>query len=135
MKKFLKIAAAALLITFILVLMFNIFQPKPFKFESFKTAEEAKSYLDERYLGQDISKVLKDVSLAGAECKERSEKISKREMAIQIDEEYEKIFVCKYWNNIISWDPFGIYVLELYADNARKLVGIFVRKKTKLQVP
>ena len=31
-----------MLATFAIVLMFNIFESKPFKFENFKTAEEAK---------------------------------------------------------------------------------------------
>jgi hypothetical protein len=40
--------------------MINIFTPKPFKFENFKTEEEAQAYFDKHYpIGSD-SKILFD---------------------------------------------------------------------------
>lgn len=123
------------LIIFTSVLLYNIFEGKPFKFENFKTAKEAKAYLDEHYpLGSNINIILKDISLAGAECIERAEKIPLREISIKIDGEYEKVYICEYWNNFISLDPFSIYTLFIYADNQKKLIGIFVKNESKLQI-
>lgn len=118
------------------VLMFNIFEDKPFKFENFKTGEEAKAYLDEHYpLGTEINIILKDLSLAGAQCMERAEKIPKHQISIQIDGDYEKVYICEYWNSFISIDPFSMYILALYADADEKLVGIFIKKESKIELP
>ena len=124
------------LVGFVAVLLYNVFEQKPFKFENFKTVDEAKAYLDEHYpLGTDIDIILKDISLAGADCMQRPEKIPMHEISIKIDGEYEKVYVCEYWNNFISLDPFSIYTLLLYADENQNLVDVFVKKESKLQIP
>lgn len=136
MKTFLISFIIIILVTFVSVLLFNIFESKPFKFENFKNAEGAKAYMDKHYpLGEDISKILKDVSLAGATCIERPEKIAKHRISIHIEGEYKKIYECSYSNNFISLDPFSGYYLMIYSDHNEKLVGIFVKKESKIEFP
>ncbi len=113
----------------------NSFESKPFKFENFKTAEKVKSYLDEHYLGKGINVILEDLSKVGAECMVRPEKIPKHQISINLDGEYDRVYVCDYRNNFISFDPFGVYYFSLYVDDSDKLIGIFVKKKSKLEIP
>lgn len=121
--------------TFVSVLLFNIFERKPFKFENFKTAEEVKAYLDEHYLTRNASKILEDLSIVGATYIERRTKIAKHEMVIEIDGDYEKVYVGRYRNNFISSDPLSMYIFSLYVDKNKKLVGVFVKKESKIEFP
>ena len=123
------------LVSLVAVLLYNIFEQKPFKFENFKTAEEAKAYLDEHYLGKNINKIWDDISFVGAKCMERPEKIPKHEMGIKLDGEYEKVYECQYSNNFISLHPLTSYYFSLFVDNNSILVGVFIKKESKIGFP
>jgi hypothetical protein len=134
-KRFFKISLYILLVIIFTNITWNIFIPRPIKFENFKTAEEAELYLNERYpIGTDINNILNDLSSVGAKCIQRSEKIPKHQMTLKIDGDYEKVFECSYYNNFFSLDPISMYDFSLYVDK-EKLVGIFVKKKEILEMP
>jgi len=110
----------------IFMFILNAIEPRPIKFENFDSAEEAQSYLIEKYpIGTEFSEILKDLTSSGAKCMQRSEKIIE-------SFEYEKIYVCTYSNNFFSFSPFDLFYTLIYLDNNEKIVDIFVKQKSKL---
>jgi hypothetical protein len=135
MKIFFKNSFYILLVIIIINIAWNLLAPRPIKFENFKSAEQAKAYLDEHYpRGTDINKVLADLSSSGAEYKQRSVKIPPHQMSIRIDSDYEKVFEGRYYNNFFSLYPFSMFYFSLYVDE-EKLVGIFIKKASSIEFP
>jgi hypothetical protein len=108
-------------------------QKKPFKFEDFKTKEEAQAYFDRHYpIGSNIDELLNDLEKVGVRYSESSKKMLSQ--GIQDGEEsleYDKVYIGKYRNNWISWHPLGCYNLSIYLLSNGSIVSIVVSKSRK----
>ena len=124
---------AMTLVGIILVIgLYNYFESKPFKLESFQSDEElrntkAEKYLDNRYLGQDINLVLKDFEASGLECG-KIEAYESDEVAPD-GKKAAKGFGCKYTTDTISLQPFYDYYVGAWADSNDKTLGVRVQRK------
>jgi hypothetical protein len=110
--------------------MFNIFEPKPFKFEQFQTREEAQAYFDGHYLvGSDVRILLLDWERVGGKW-EGGKKGEIEYDGLKEDFEYSGIYVGEYSNNIISWAPLERYdyVITIYTDDEDKIIETYVEK-------
>ena len=121
-----------IVLLFIGILMFNIFEPKPFKFESFKTKEEAQAYFDKHYpLGSNVDLLFGDLKKVGAKCTLRKEKIPPQQMGEDRDLEYEKVYIGEYLNNWISFNPMHYYIMYLFVGSNDEIVHIDILKWNK----
>ena len=122
-----------IILLFIGILMFNIFEPKPFKFENFKTKEEAQAYFDKHYpVGSNVDLLFEDLKKVGAKYTLRKEKIPPQQMGEHhMDLEYEKVYIGKYPNNWISSDPMGYYDLYIFIDEQNEICDISVYRWSK----
>ena len=112
--------------------LYNHFESKPFKLESFVSYEnyrntKAKNYLNNRYLGQDINLVLKDFEASGLECG-KIEAYESDEVAPD-GKKAAKGFGCKYTTNTISLQPFYDYYMGAWADSNDKILGVGLKRK------
>jgi hypothetical protein len=112
--------------------LYNYFESKPFKLESFQSDEElrntkAEKYLNNRYLGQDINLVFKDFEASGLECG-KIEAYESDEVAPD-GKKAAKGFGCKYTTNTISLQPFYDYYMGAWADSNDETLGVRVQRK------
>jgi len=113
--------------------LYNYFESKPFKLESFVSYEnyrntKAKNYLNNRYLGQDINLVLKDFKASGLECS-KIEAYENDEVVVD-GKKAVKGIRCEYITNTISLQPFYDYLIGAWADNNDKTLGVGLQRKT-----
>lgn len=116
-----------------LVWTYSKIQKKPFKFEDFKTKEEAQAYFDIHYpIGSNIDELLNDLRKVGVRYHESSKKMLPQEVREGEESlEYDKIYIGKYQNNWISWHPLGCYNLSIHLLNNGSIVSILVNKSRK----
>lgn len=128
MKRILKYLAIILLSSFVISYMLNFFTPKPFKFEDFKTREEAQAYFDEHYpIGSDVDILFDDLKKVGVlyidavGTNEKETKVTKTYYKMRLGKDdlnnYNNHYVSKYINNWISRDPRGFYILGIFTFN------------------
>ena len=111
------------------VMVMNIFDKRPFKFENFKTSEELKTFLEKRYpIGSDGNIALKDLELAGAKCHMVYDK-SKLPNGF---EAYDSIGWCSYYTGWLAWPPQEHYQVTVSGDKNRNIMEVFVTKHSGL---
>ena len=114
--------------------MFNLFQNKPFNFESFRTQEEVEVYLNNRYLYENIAVALQELSLIGVDCKQV---IKKHSLSCYPDlkfpekhkNTYSENYSCVYYNSWMSLRPFIKFSISMLVDDYQHIFAIFVKKK------
>ena len=120
-----------LLAIFIYSLLVNIFESKPFRFESFATKEEAQQYIHKNYpVGSDANLLFDDLKKVGGKYR----KVSPQHMSILEDREsieYDRLYVGTYYNNWISFNPWAGFALSAYVSNDNKILRIDVEKWVK----
>lgn len=133
MKRILKYLAIILLSSFVISYMLNFFTPKPFKFEDFKTREEAQAYFDEHYpVGSDVNILFGDLKKVRVDYIKERERIPPQEMGKGKENlEYDKVYVSEYVNNWVSRDPRGMYVLFIHVLDNGEIADILVNKWAK----
>ena len=124
--------AIALVGVILVIGLYNYFENKPFKFESFVSYEnyrntKAEKYLNNRYLGQDINLVLKDFEASGLECS-KIQATEYDEKAIDGRKPVKEIR-CEYITNTISIHPFYRYLIGACADSNDKTLGVGLKRK------
>ena len=132
MKKIFRYLGIILLASFTLSFMINFFTPKPFKFEDFKTREEAQAYFDEHYpVGSDVNILFDDLKKVRVDYIKERERIPPQEMSTKIEGGYNKVYVSEYSNNWVSRDPRGMYVLFIFISSENKILHITLNKWQK----
>jgi hypothetical protein len=133
MKKIFRYLGITLLASFTLSFMINFFTPKPFKFEDFKTREEAQAYFDEHYpVGSDVNILFGDLKKVRVDYIKERERIPPQEMGKgREDLKYDKVYVSKYTNNWLSKDPMGIYVIGMFILHNKTIAEVTVHKWAK----
>jgi hypothetical protein len=113
--------------------MINFFTPKPFKFEDFKTREEAQAYFYEHYpVGSDVNILFGDLKKVRVDYIKERERIPPQQMGNgQKNLKYDKVYVSEYVNNWVSRDPRGIYVLFIFISSDNKILHIALNKWQK----
>jgi len=116
-----------------LTLIFNILESKPFRFENFKTGEEAQAYFNEHYpIGSEVHILFKDLERVGAKYRKRNMKIPPQEMGERHkDLKYDVVYTGEYSNNWISFDPMGYYDLYIFIDDKNKICDISIYRWNK----
>ena len=118
-----------IILLFIGILMFNIFEPKPFKFESFKTKEEAQVYFDKHYpVGSNVNILLDDLKKVGCDWAGGKKGEIERSWWPKEDFEYSGMYGCEYCNNLLSKDPFKRYVITIYTDKEDRIIEAYIAK-------
>ena len=117
-----------------LVWIYNAIEKKPFKFEDFRTKEEAQAYFNKHYpIGSNIDELLNDLKKVGVKYYQSPKKIPPQEMGEgKEDLEYDKVYIGEYQNNWISRNPMGCYDLFIHSLNNGVIVDILVNKWSKL---
>ena len=133
MKKIFRYLGITLLASFTLSFMINFFTPKPFKFEDFKTREEAQAYFDEHYpVGSDVNILFGDLKKVRVDYIKERERIPPQEMGKgREDLKYDKVYVSKYTHNWLSKDPMGIYVIGMFILHNKTIAEVTVHKWAK----
>jgi len=133
MKKIFRYLGIILLASFTLSFMINFFTPKPFKFEDFKTREEAQAYFYEHYpVGSDVNILFGDLKKVRVDYIKERERIPPQQMGNgQKNLKYDKVYVSEYVNNWVSRDPRGIYVLFIFISSDNKILHIALNKWQK----
>ena len=133
MKKIFRYLGITLLASFTLSFMINFFTPKPFKFEDFKTREEAQAYFDEHYpVGSDVNILFGDLKKVRVDYIKERERIPPQEMGKGSEDlKYDKVYVSKYTNNWLSKDPMGIYVICMFILHNKTIAEVTVYKWAK----
>lgn len=113
--------------------LYNYFESKPFKLESFVSYEnykntKAKNYLNNRYLGLDINLVLKDFEASGLECSKIE--VYENDEVVVNGKKAVKGIRCEYITNTISLQPFYDYLIGAWADSNDKTLGVGLKRKT-----
>jgi hypothetical protein len=122
-----------LLAIFIYSLLVNIFESKPFRFESFATKEEAQQYIHKNYpVGSDVNLLFDDLKKVGVKKISREKKGQPWEMGkgkehIQYDKEYS----CHYFNQWVSFNPWAYYVLFIHVKNNDEIAYIILNRWLK----
>ena len=114
--------------------MFNNFIPtKPFRFEDFKTQAKAQDYFNKHYpIGSDVTTLLNDLKKVGVEnIDEREGKDPGTEKFYKMRKnkenlKYDKIYTVRYYNNYISEDPRGFYILGIFTLQNGSITDILV---------
>jgi hypothetical protein len=131
-----RILGAVILGVFVIALLINIFESKPFKFESFATEEEARNYLNEHYpVGSNVNLLFDDLKKLHSSFS-FFKKLSPQEKEGFVDIEYEKHYSGEFdrylsgghSNQWISFHPFIEYKLIVYVSADNKIVHIYLKR-------
>lgn len=133
MKKTLKYLSIGLIIYFMTIFMPNFFSQKPFKFEDFKTREKAQAYFNTHYpVGSDVNILFTDLKKVGVDYIKERERIPPQQMGVgEENTKYDRVYVSKYYNNWLSSDPMGVYVLYIFILDNGDIVNVSVSQRVK----
>jgi hypothetical protein len=114
-----------IVLTVVGVMIMNVFDKRPFKFEDFETSESLKTFLENRYpIGSDGDIALKDLELAGAKC----EVVSKNKYLPSDLKEYDYVSRCNYRTGWLYWPPGENYIVRILGDKNKKIIDFSVGK-------
>jgi hypothetical protein len=117
-KLFLVIITTVMITLFAEHLISNIL--KPFRFESFNTAEELKQFLEQRYnKGSDIAYIINDIKKAGGNCG-----VFPRSKNDHLTIKYDRMFGCGYWTDFLSLSPFIDFRVFIFTNDENEILEI-----------
>ena len=109
--------------------MFNIFEPKPFKFESFNSKLNAQIYFDKHYpTGSNVYILLNDLKKVGCHWSGGKRGEIERDWWPKEDFEYSGMYGCEYCNSLFSLDPFERYVITIYTNENDEIIQVYIAK-------
>jgi|GEM_PF-6967498 hypothetical protein len=106
------------------------YDDRPFKFEKYRSREEFKKGLEEKFpLGSDAENALRVLQQSGAKC-EVFDYIENPEK--QLDSIYQ--IYCEYNSGFFSLHPLENYELYIDGNNARKIITLWTSKTTGMVI-
>jgi hypothetical protein len=125
MNKKIRLLVVISFIFFVGIFVIEALDKRPFKFENFKSSEELKIFLVERYLtGSDGNIALENLALSGATC----EVASKNNNMPNDLKKYDYIGWCNYSSSWFSWPPKEQYQIIILGDKDQKIIRFSVGK-------
>lgn len=96
---------------------------KPFRFEKFKSKEEAQEFFAEKFpKGSDALEMMAFLEAGGAGCRKEKSYRPKQ------DFHYDKLYICSYQTNLISRDPVTEYLIYIYTDFNNQVIALDLTK-------
>lgn len=123
---YMKVVKIILLITFLAglaVFLFKELRPKTFRFTDFRTDEELKVYLLNKFpVGSNANKLVEFLKDAGAECKV----VTSSPGLVKELQGYKFVVTCKYSPGWFSLHPLHVYRLAIMANGNKNIINVLV---------
>ena len=99
------------------IIIQELFDNRPFKFEKYKTSEQLEETARLRFLvGSDLNQIRSDLEKSGAKC--RTHKPSDKPI------NYKFVLYCEYNTSLLSLHPFERYKIVVVGDDDYKLIEL-----------
>jgi hypothetical protein len=126
MKKIFKWIGLIILLGYMVALVMDKLDKRPFRFEDFKTAEALILNLKRKFTpGVNSQELLAELEASGAKCR----LIDKKYYTKDIPENCEAMVFCKYNTGWLSYPPLIDYTVTIYANKEGKLLEFSVGKQ------
>lgn len=103
------------------------YRPGNFRFDDFKTREQAQAYFDEHYpIGSDMKNLIADVTTVGGWCSGGQQTADRRGPVQKFN--YDKMYGCDYYNWFFSFDPLERFAITIYADKDDRIISSYIAK-------